>query len=287
MIALLAAAVLQDDPYTLDIGAPGTVEVRSGYTRTATGQAATPDDIAAAADGLQYVFVGESHDQLAHHLAQTAIIDALLKRGRDVIVGFEMFTRDNQRNLAPWSVGYWSQDQFIEKSGWETQWGFDYKLYAPIFDAIRIHRLPMVALNVPREWVRSVGREGPGALNSEQREWVPDLFLEDETHRAIFASMMGGHPVTGTQGENIYAAMVTWDEGMARSAIDYMDTRHNRNAVMVVVAGSGHMMYDRGINYRIKLRSGAESLNITCITASETRSVSRGLADFVFVSEAE
>ena len=70
----------------------------------------------------------------------------------------------------------------------------------------------MVALNVPRDWVRQVGRNGPQSLNPEQREWVPELYLGSETHRVIFSSMMGGHPLSGTQAENTYSAMVVWDE---------------------------------------------------------------------------
>jgi uncharacterized iron-regulated protein len=90
--------------------------------------------------------------------------------------------------------------------------------------------------------------------------------------------------MTGTQGENIYSAQVTWDEGMATSALDYMNTRHNKNAVMVVVAGSGHMMYGQGINYRITRKTGERTLNVMCLTSDGPREVSKGIGDFVFVS---
>lgn len=268
----------------LEIGTPGQVEVGFGLTDTQSGRPAGLADVVAAAEGKRFVLVGESHDQAAHHEMQAQVIRALVAAGRDVVVGFEMFTRDNQSSMAPWTRGMWSRDEFIEKADWENQWGFDYSLYEPIFEAVRENGLPMLALNVPRDWVRQVGRNGPSALTPEQREWAPDLYLQNKTHRAIFSSMMGGHPLSGAQAENTYAAMVVWDEGMATSALDYMDSRISRKAVMVIVVGSGHMMYGQGIGYRIGRRTGEERLNVICITSEAERSVSRGLADFVFVS---
>ncbi len=284
MTVLLALSIVQSDPYMLDIGRGGSVTVDAGLTSTITGRSASMEDVVKAAEGLQFVVVGESHDQLAHHQLQADVIQALVDAGRDVVVGFEMFTRDNQENMAPWSMGYWTDEEFQEKANWKTQWGFDYAIYKPIFDVVKGEKLPIRALNVPRDWIRQVGRNGPSILTPEQREWAPDIDTGYEPHRRLFTSMMGGHPMTGAQGENVYSAQVTWDEGMATSALDYMNTRVSDNLVMVIIAGSGHMMYDTGINYRIWKKTGQESLNITCITSAEAREVSRGISEFVFVS---
>ena len=287
MFAPLILMALQADPYLIELGAPGRVNVDIGLTDARTGRPAGLNDVVKAAVGKRFVLVGESHDQPAHHETQAQIIRALVAAGRDVAVGFEMFTRDNQASLAPWTRGMWSRDEFIEKADWENQWGFDFSLYEPIFEAVRENNLPMLALNVPRDWVRQVGREGPSVLTPEQREWAPDLYLHNERHRTVFDAMMAGHPLTGSQAENTYAAMVVWDEGMANSALEYMDSRLSRRAVMVIVVGSGHMMYGQGINYRIARRTGEECLNVICITSEGKRTVSRGLAEFVYVSRPE
>jgi uncharacterized iron-regulated protein len=282
MLSLLLA--IQDvDPYLLDINGKVAIIVDQGLYRS-NGEQATVEEIATAAEGVRFVFVGESHNQAEHHRLQAQVIDALHKAGRDVVVGFEMFTRDNQVNLAPWTRGVWTDEQFIENASWKTQWGFDYALYKPIFDVIKRNELPMVALNVPRDWVRQVGRQGIGVLTPEQRKWVPDPYLGNEKHKAVFTGLMGGHPMTGPQGDNIYAAQVTWDEGMATSALDYMAGRFSRKAVMVVVAGSGHMMYGQGINYRIGRKTGERVLNVMSLTSDGPRQVSSGIGDFIFVS---
>ncbi len=281
MFAFMQAT--QVDPLLLDIGTKGHLTVEKGYTDTKSGKAVNPDDIAAAADGIRFVFVGESHNNPDDHRAQADIISALIKRGRDVCVGFEMFTRDNQKNLNPFSMGWWTDEEFQKNADWKKQWGFPYKLYKPVFDVIRDNKLPMAALNVPRDWVRQVGQKGPSALTTDQSHWVPTpLDLTNKTHRTIFDAMIGGHPSTGA--DNMYAAMVVWDVGMANSALDFMNESKNPRRVMVICVGSGHVMYEQGINWRIRQRTGERSLTITCVDTDKAREVSRGLGDFVFAA---
>lgn len=277
------------DPHMLDIGRKGLVEVKTGEVRDLrTNRVADLDAIAAAADGTRFVYVGESHDHPEHHSFQAQVIEALVKRGRNVIVGFEMFTRPVQSSLNPWTLGWWSEEEFIEKSEWKTQWGFPFPIYQPIFEVTKRHRLPMVALNVPRDWVRSVGREGYGALTAEQKAELPaQMDLGNGDHRAVFNALMGGHPPTGPRGENIYAAQVLWDEGMADTAIKYMDSLPaSSRTVMVVIAGSGHVMYGQGINYRVAKRVGDPGITIVMTEGEASATVARGLGDFVYVAKA-
>jgi uncharacterized iron-regulated protein len=271
------------DALLLDIGTPGRVLARPGWVRTSDGSAADPAGVAAAAKGVRFVFVGESHDNPWHHQAQASVIEALVAEGRRVVVGFEMFTRDNQANLAPWTLGRWDEATFLERAQWKAQWGFDFALYRPVFESVRRHRLEMVALNVPRQWVRDVARNGPGTLEGGRREWVPELDLGQSGHRRVFDSLMDGHP-PGSALEGMYAGQVTWDTGMAQSALDAMAKSANPNRVMVVVAGIGHTLYGQGINLRIALRTGERTVSAVCIESDGPREVSRGVADFVFTA---
>lgn len=281
-----APAAEAPDPYRLKIGRSGEIAIRAGdMVDTATGRVVTPDDVAKAAAGHRWVYLGESHDNALHHQMQAAIIEALAKTGRPTVVGFEMFTRPVQDRLNAWTLGWQSEAEFIESSEWKTQWGFDFALYRPIFEATKKHRLPMVALNVPRDWVRQVGREGLGALTPEQRASLPEQFdLTNQAHRAVFGALMGGHPPTGTRGESIYSAQVLWDVGMADSAIKYMEALPRYNGVMAIVAGSGHVMYGQGINWRIAQRTGERGITVTMVAATDSITVSRGLGDYVYVA---
>ncbi len=283
--ALFALSLTQADPYAMSIGTPGKASISCGYTDLRTGRAVTAQQVAAMADGVRFVFVGESHDVAAHHRAQAELIDALVARGRRVTVGFEMFSFDNQSNLNPWTLGWWSEAEFVDRVGWKRLWGFDYALYRPVFESVRRNRLPMAALNVPRDWARTVARNGWEGLKPEQQALVPGgLDLSNAQHRALFGALLGGHPPTGGPGERMYAAQVLWDSAMAANARKAMEPRlGNPKAVMVVLAGIGHTLYGLGINGRLR----EPSLNVACLESDAPRTVSRGLADVAFLSEPE
>ncbi|HRJ26837.1 MAG TPA: ChaN family lipoprotein [Fimbriimonadaceae bacterium] len=274
------------DPYLLAIGPPGRVRVENGLTDLRSGQKATAAEVARAARGASFVLVGESHETPAHHQVQADIIRALVQDGRHVTVGFEMFTRPNQENLNPWTLGWWSEAEFVERAQWKTQWGYDFAAYRPVFEAIREFRLPMLALNVPRDWVRQVGRQGPAGLTPEQQAQVPALYLENTQHKTVFESLLGGHPLAGDQGRNMYAAMVLWDEGMADTALKYQAASpNNPQRVIVMLAGIGHALYKQGIDWRIQRRTGQKTVTVISIESDGPREVSRGLGDFVFSSK--
>lgn len=283
--ALLQAQAPAPDPYLLPLGRPGSVQVAPGQiVDLRSGVQAKVSDIVKAAEGTRFVYLGESHTNAEHHKMQAAIIEALASSGRQVIVGFEQFTRPVQDRLNPWTLGWWSEEEFVQNADWKGQWGFDFALYRPIFEVTRKYRLPMVALNVPRDWVRAVGRGGPNALPAEAKSQVPELDVTNKEHRQIFTAMMGGHPPAGAGVmDNMYAAQVLWDTGMADSALKYLASHPmTRNTVFVVVAGSGHVMYGQAINYRISRRTGDPGITVTMVGGEASVTVSRGIGDFVF-----
>jgi uncharacterized iron-regulated protein len=287
----LAVAISQTapDPDRLRIGQPGEITIAPGtIVDMHTGQKVEISAIVDAAAGKPFVFLGESHTNPEHHKFQAKVIDALAKV-RPVVVGFEMFTRPVQEDLDPWTLGWWNEDEFVAESDWKHQWGYDFSLYRPIFQTIQDHALPMVALNIPRAWVHSVGTKGYGGLSADQKSQLPaDLGALNPTHRTVFNAMIGGHPGTGAQIDNMYAAQVLWDQAMADSAIKYLAAHPQpSDSVFVVVAGSGHVMYGQGINYRLSKRTGQSGVTVVMVDGDKPVTVSRGLGDFVYVGGVE
>ncbi len=249
-----------------------------------TGLAATVDDVAKAADNKRFVFLGEDHATEPDQLMHAQFIQALVRRGRHVIVGLEMYQRPKQSILDQWTAGQIAEVEFLKQSDWKGQWGYDYSFYRPIFDTAQRYKLPVVGLNVPRDWVRSVGKGGFAALKPEDRAQLPgELSLDNADHKKVFDTLMGGHAMS----PNIYSAQVLWDEGMADTALKYLaDHRPSSRTVFVVIAGSGHVMYRQGINYRIAKRKGGDGVTVVMIGSNDPVSVSNGLADYVLVSPA-
>jgi len=284
---MLAPMVQQASPYNLPIGRPGTTVVESGrLTDLKTGKFATVDDIAKAADNHLFVFLGEEHATEPDQLMHAEIIQALVKRGRQVVVGLEMYQRPKQTILDKWTAGLLDESAFLEQSDWKGQWGYPFPFYRGIFDSVKRYKLPLIGLNVPRDWVRTVGRKGFEGLNVEQKSQLPDaMSLDNQNHRQVFAALMGGHPISGASGERMYSAQVLWDEGMADTAVKYLDAhKPNSRTVFVVIAGSGHVMYGQGINYRIGKRNNAKGLTVVMAESDDPLTVSNGLADYVLVS---
>ncbi len=286
-LALLWSAQDQTSPYTLPIGRAGQTVIESGrMTDLKTGKAAIADDVAKAADNHLFVFLGEEHATEPDQLMHAEIIQALVKRGRKVVVGLEMYQRPKQTILDQWTAGLIEEPAFLAQSEWKAQWGYPYPFYRPVFDAVRRYKLPLIGLNVPRDWVRTVGKGGFEALNPQQRSQLPSsMSLANQDHRQVFGALMGGHPMTGPTGERIYSAQVLWDEGMADTALKYLEgNKPDSKTVFVVIAGSGHVMYGQGINFRIAQRKGGNGITVVMAQSDEPMSVSNGIADFVLVS---
>ena len=106
------------------------------------------------------VLLGESHDNAEHHRWQLHTIAALHALQPNLVLGFEMFPRRVQKALDEWVAGELSEEEFLKRSEWNRVWGFDARLYMPIFDFARMHRVPMIALNVDRDLVARVGERG-------------------------------------------------------------------------------------------------------------------------------
>jgi len=277
------------DPNRLPIGLKGEATVPVGQIYDLGRQRrATVQDIVDAARGKRFVFLGENHATTDHQQMEAEVIAALVGAGRHVVVGMEMYQRPRQSWLDQWSAGSISEADFLEKSDWKGQWGFDFSFYRPVFQVIRDNGLPLVGLNLPRDWVRSVGRQGLAGLPAEAKPDLPaDIDLGNKEHRSMWDALLGGsgHPMTGPSIDNMYAAQVLWDEGMSDTAIKYLDKApKDPKTLFVVIAGSGHMMYKQGINWRVAKRKAGEGITVIMVQDNEPATVSRGIGDFVYVS---
>lgn len=286
LLALGVVLAVQSDSLQLPIGRPGTTRAESGrITALSSGQAASLDDVAKAADGKRFVFLGENHATTPHQAMEAAVIEALVRRKRHVVIGLEMFQRPKQSFLDDYVAGKLDEAAFLSLADWKGQWGFDFSYYRPVFDLARRYKLPLVGLNVPRDWVRAVGRNGFTALPDEAKTSLPlPIDTDVPEHRQVFNALMGGHPMTGPAGENMYAAQTLWDVGMADTAAKYLEKVRDRRTVFVVLAGSGHVMYGQGINLRLARRKAGDGITLVMTESKDPVTVSNGLGDFVYVS---
>ena len=208
--------------------------------------------------GSRFVYVGETHDNLPMHDIQLRIIQALYEQDNSLSIGLEMLPLSTQEILNRWSLGTLTQDEFIREIEWYVNWNYNFGFYEKIFGFAKENKIPLYALNVPREIIKEIRIKGWDGLSDDEKKLVPQPDLTDEEHRilirTIFESTEIPHQMKGKSlemaFEGLYRAQSAWDEVMAFNAV-----RAVKEKKMVILAGSGHLLYNLGINRRAHKRS--------------------------------
>lgn len=224
--------------------------------------------LAPQADTLQtlvnadVVYLGETHDSVADHEAQLAIIQAIYSERPDIAIGLEMFQRPFQPVLDRYLAGELSEAELIEQSQYLERWGFPWEYYAPIIRFAKVHQIPLLALNAPAEITRQVAREGLSSLEGDDFRYIPplgDIDTSDADYQEFVTAAFGSHGSHGSfDFENFFAAQVTWDETMAETIADFRQAAPD--TAVIVLAGEAHVIYGYGIPNRVVRRLG-DSLN--------------------------
>ena len=198
------------------------------------------------------VLLGESHDQEEHHRWQLHTIAALFSHRPDMVLGFEMFPRRVQPVLNRWSNGELNEPDFLREVDWPQIWGFADKLYLPLFHFARMHRLPMLALNIDRATNRRVAAQGLAPVLSTEREGVGDPAPASSFYRDRLFEWFKKHPAAGQDAraaserfERFVCAQQFWDRAMAEAIAAAL--RDARQPLVVGIMGSGHIEYGDGV----------------------------------------
>lgn len=200
------------------------------------------------------VFVGELHDNVAHHQAQLQIIQALQREGRPLAIGLEMFRAENQEVLDRWVSGRMSEREFRRE--FQRNWGM-WPYYEKIVKHARQERIPLVALNVSREITQQVAKGGFASLTPEQLEEVPGVSCDvSPEYEAYIRRTLGVHAHGGASFRNFCEAQMVWDTAMAHNLLEYV--RRNPDRTVVVLAGSGHA-WKFGIPEQVRRQEPVES----------------------------
>lgn len=216
--------------------------------QTVIGYSEMIDDLRRA----EIVFVGESHDNQAHHRLQLEIIEVLHNSGKPLAVGFEMFTAKNQAVLDKWIAGALPQDQFIK--AYYENWNFPWPLYRDILLYVRENKIPAIGLNVEPAITRKVAKFGFSALTKEElAELPPDIGCAvDKDYMNFIRRVHAMHEHGSSEFVYFCQAQLLWDQVMARNIVGFL--RENPGRTVVVITGNGHA-WKRGIPEQVRLLS--------------------------------
>lgn len=236
------------------------------------------------------IYVGETHNSLPMHDIQLEIIKALYAEDKKLAIGLEMFPVTLQHVLDKWSLGILTKEEFIQEAHWYETWNFNFKFYEKIFAFAKLNKIPLYGLNIPKKLITKIRMKGWDALTEGEKKIAPQPDVSHEEHRrlirTIFESSDLPHAMKGPgldmMFEGLYRAQSAWDECMAYYASQASELSERR---IVVLAGSGHLLYNLGINRRAYEINGNPFKTVICLEIPEEKgalSISRSLADYVW-----
>lgn len=225
-----------------------------------------------AADDV--ALLGENHVNADHHRWQLHTLAALHGLRPDMSIAFEMFPRSKQAVLNQWVAGELTEQEFLRDVAWSQVWGYDSAQYLPLFHFARLHRIPMIAMNVDRDLVSRVAREGWQSVPAEHREGVSNPKPASAAYRRSLAEVYAikARMRSAPHGEESEAASVpsaeeladvdhspafgrfveaqlTWDRAMAEAIVSVRNKAPGR--LVVGIVGRGHVEYGWGIPYQL------------------------------------
>lgn len=227
------------------------------------------------------IFIGETHNcPIAHWLEYEIASDIFKKHPKGLVLGAEMFERDNQLLVDEYVAGIISSDRFETEA---KLWDNHYTDYAPLLYFAREKELPFVATNVPRRYASYVKDNGLEALESLSEEAkmlmapLPIAYDASSTEDAMFGfmNMMGGN-----SGHSHYAeAQALKDATMAWSIAENFDRK------FIHFNGNFHSDNDGGIiPYLNGYLPGKNIITVCCIRQDDIDKLekeNRGRADFI------
>jgi uncharacterized iron-regulated protein len=211
--------------------------------------------------GQDVVLIGELHNNPISHWLELEITQALAEQ-RQLVLGAEMFERDNQLALTNYLQGK------ITAKGLDSSarlWK-NYKTdYAPLVNFAKEKNLPFIATNVPRKYASQVSRSGFESLEKltdEEKSWIapqPIAFDANLPGYQKMLTMMGEHT-----SPNMPKAQALKDATMAH----FLFSNWTPGLLFIHYNGSYHSEYHEGISWYLK-RSKADIKITTIATVSQ------------------
>jgi uncharacterized iron-regulated protein len=297
-LALLGAASAgqeeTDKTLNLKIGDPRykdkTIDVAAGEIYSAeTGKPVSFAQMIKEMKPAAFVHIGETHNSLPIHELQAKIIQALHDQDRHLAVGLEMYPVTQEEALAKWGLGILTEAEFIREGKWYTTWNQNFGFYRPIFALTKARAIPMYALNAPREIISKIRMKGWDALTEAEKAIAPKPDLSLEEHRQLIRTIFETtHIPEAMKGaglemmfEGLYRSQSAWDEVMGANAVRVQKLEGRK---VVVLVGSGHLLYNLGLNKRAFDRSKLPFKTVVAVSVPKGKTsltVSRNLADYV------
>jgi uncharacterized iron-regulated protein len=191
-----------------------------------------------------WLILGETHDNLDHHLLQADLLAIFLAGHPTASVGFEMLDETVAPLLAPPLPD--SADELAARVHWSESGWPDFALYRPVFREILAHHARIVAAHPSREHVSAAMAGIPPEL---AKQLALDRPLPEAAQKALVDEIRASH--CGFAPEEMIAPMVnaqTFKDAWMALELS------KQGAPAALIAGRGHADVTRGVPLYLRRR---------------------------------
>ncbi|WP_292009767.1 ChaN family lipoprotein [Chryseobacterium sp.] len=226
------------------------------------------------------IFFGELHNNSIVHWLQLKITESLYeKKNGQIILGAEMFERDNQPQLTQYLNGKIDAENLKDSVRLWNNYTTDYK---PLVDFAKNKKLNFIATNIPRRYASQTAKEGLESLNTlseKDKSYIAELPIKvtlDTPGYPEMKAMMGDH-AEGTKVMNFISAQATKDATMAESIL-----RNIRpGKTFIHYNGNYHSKEYGGIYWYIKQRNPDLKMAVISVFESDAPELSTPKKDYI------
>ena len=226
------------------------------------------------------VFIGEHHDNSINHWLEKRITEALFeKKNGQIILGAEMFERDNQQALNSYLAG--EIDAKILKDSVRLWKNYETD-YRPLVDFAKDKKLNFIATNVPRKYASQTSKNGINSLNElpeSEKKFIAKLPIEVTLETPGYKemkSLMGDH-VDEMKLMNFISAQAIKDATMAESIFNNLQS----GKTFIHYNGDYHSKQYGGIYWYLKKKNPNLKIAVISVFESEKPDLFLPEKDFI------
>lgn len=217
------------------------------------------------------VLFGEYHNNSIVHWLQLKTTEALYaEKGEKLILGAEMFERDNQNQIDLYLKDSIDADELDQKARLWSNFNTDYK---PLLDFAKNHQLKFIATNIPRRYAAIVAKSGQDSLKAypnEERKFMAKLPVEVNMETPGYLEildMMKDHQMNKPEGYVVAQALK--DATMAESI--YKNSK--RRNLFLHFNGDYHSKGYGGIYWYLKNKKKRWKIAVISVGESDNKNL--------------
>ena len=226
------------------------------------------------------VLIGEHHDNSINHWLEKRLTEALFeKKNGQIILGAEMFERDNQQALNSYLAGKMDAKNLKDSARLWKNYETDYR---PLVDFAKDKKLNFIATNVPRKYASQTSKNGINSLNElpeSEKKFIAKLPIEVTLETPGYKemkSLMGDH-VDEMKLMNFISAQAIKDATMAESILQNFQS----GKTFIHYNGDYHSKQYGGIYWYLKKKNPNLKIAVISVFESEKPELSLPEKDFI------